>query len=385
MDNKKSIIIGSIVALVILAIVLLITFTTELYGFFVVLLTLFIILLISLGFYIKEKPDEYSVFQKEKKRILKTYSSAIIEVENLPNIAGKNIIKVKSMDDLVDAQLELREPIYYKNDNDSCFFLLLHYNEACIYILRLNPDVISPTEQSLRFIQMDDSKQLNYESLLDNIENTLVLKLDELRSVRISPVRNRKKIEVIDSSAIKEKIKENKDFNEKTLIDELSKTSIIKNLQEQLNNLEKEYKKDVKNETKKETKKEKEEEQKIAKTFQKIEEEPEESLYDKIMREAAEEEAAEEAIRAALKESPKDIKEEKKEEPEDPIIAQILDEEEPIKIIEEKKTEEKKIEEKKEISNNENIPEKKTPKKPKKPNKNTHAARRATAYKKNNK
>ena len=381
MDNKKSIIIGSIVALVILAIVLLITFTTELYGFFVVLLTLFVILLISLGFYIKEKPDEYSVFQKEKKRILKTYSSAIIEVENLPNIAGKNIIKVKSMDDLVDAQLELREPIYYKNDNDSCFFLLLHYNEACIYILRLNPDVISPTEQSLRFIQMDDSKQLNYESLLDNIENTLVLKLDELRSVRISPVRNRKKIEVIDSSAIKEKIKENKDFNEKTLIDELSKTSIIKNLQEQLNNLEKEYKKDVKNEPKKEeTKKEKEEEQKIAKTFQKIEEEPEESLYDKIMREAAEEEAAEEAIRVALKESSKDIKEEKKEEPEDPIIAQILDEEEPIKIIEEKK-----IEEKKEISNNENIPEKKAPKKPKKPNKNTHAARRATAYKKNNK
>lgn len=376
MDNKKSIIIGSIVALVILAIVLLITFTTELYGFFVVLLTLFVILLISLGFYIKEKPDEYSVFQKEKKRILKTYSSAIIEVENLPNIAGKNIIKVKSMDDLVDAQLELREPIYYKNDNDSCFFLLLHYNEACIYILRLNPDVISPTEQSLRFIQMDDSKQLNYESLLDNIENTLVLKLDELRSVRISPVRNRKKIEVIDSSAIKEKIKENKDFNEKTLIDELSKTSIIKNLQEQLNNLEKEYKKDVKNETKKE----KEEEQKIAKTFQKIEEEPEESLYDKIMREAAEEEATEEAIRAALKESPKEVKEEKKEEPEDPIIAQILDEEEPIKIIEEKKIEEEKV-----ITKNENLQEKKTPKKPKKPNKNTHAARRATAYKKNNK
>ena len=221
MDNKKSIIIGSIIALVILAVVLIITFATELYGFFVVLLTLFVILLISLGFYIKEKPDEYSIFLKEKRRILKTYSSAIIEVENLPNIAGKNIIKVKSMDDLVDAQLELREPIYYKNDNDSCFFLLLHYNEACVYILRLNPDVISPTEQSLRFIQKEDTKQLNYESLLDNIENTLVLKLDELRSVKISPIRNKKKIEVLDSTAIKEKIKENKDYNEKTLIDEL--------------------------------------------------------------------------------------------------------------------------------------------------------------------
>ena len=351
MDNKKSIVIGSIVALVILAIVLLITFTTELYGFFVVLLTLFVILLISLGFYIKEKPDEYSVFQKEKKRILKTYSSAIIEVENLPNIAGKNIIKVKSMDDLVDAQLELREPIYYKNDNDSCFFLLLHYNEACVYILRLNPDVISPTEQSLRFIQKEDSKQLNYESLLDNIENTLVLKLDELRSVKISPVRNRKKIEVIDSSAIKEKIKENKDFTEDTLIDELSKTSIIKNLQAQLSNLEQEYK----------------EEKNSNKTFKPVEEEKEESLYDKIMKEELEEEE---------KEEQEEIKEEINE---DPIITKIINEPE---VIENKKEEEKKVKEvEKEIKKDEKK-EKKAVKKTRKTVKSTHASRRTSSYKK---
>ena len=97
MDNKKSIVIGSIIALVILTIVLIITFTTELYGFFVVLLALFIIILISLGLYIKEKPDEYSIFQKEKKRILKTYSSAIIEVENLPNIANAGFKNVLTM------------------------------------------------------------------------------------------------------------------------------------------------------------------------------------------------------------------------------------------------------------------------------------------------
>ena len=336
MDNKKSIIIGSIVALVILAIVLLITFTTELYGFFVVLLTLFVILLISLGFYIKEKPDEYSVYQKEKKRILKTYSSAIIEVENLPNIAGKNIIKVKSMDDLVDAQLELREPIYYKNDNDSCFFLLLHYNEACIYILRLNSDVISPTEQSLRFIQKEDSKALNYESLLDNIENTLVLKLDELRSVKISPIRNRKKIEVIDSSAIKEKIKENKDFHEKTLIDELSKTSIIKNLQKQLSNLEQEYKEEKNNK----------------KTFQPVKEE--ESLYDKIMKEELEEE-----------------KEEKTKINENKILKAIEEETKKVKEIEKKLNKEE-----------QEAKTKKTNRKPRKGANNTHAARRASSYKK---
>ncbi len=333
MDNKKSIVIGSIIALVILTIVLIITFTTELYGFFVVLLALFIILLISLGLYIKEKPDEYSIFQKEKKRILKTYSSAIIEVENLPNIAGKNIIKVKSMDDLVDAQLELREPIYYKNDNDSCFFLLLHYNEACIYILRLNPDVISPTEQSLRFIQKEDAKLLNYESLLDNIENTLVLKLDELRSVKISPVRNRKKVEVIDSRAIKEKIKENKDYKENTLIGELSKTTEIRKLQEQIKNLEKEYK------TKKQNK-------------EVITPPKEESLYDLIMKEELEDEEKEKEL----------------------VITQLINKEEI-------RNENKKIAEVKNEIEKENK-QKPTSKKVKKSAQNTHATRRTANYKK---
>ena len=193
MDNKKPITICAIIALIVLAIVLIITLVTELYGFFIVLFTLFVVLIISLAIYVREKPDDYSVYTKEKKRILKTYGSVIIEVETLPNIVGKNIIKVKSMDDLVDAQLELREPIYYKNDNDSCFFLLLHYNEACIYILRLNENVISPTEQSIRFMKKDGDND-SYKSLLDNIEDTIVFKLDEMRSYKISPVRKNKKI-----------------------------------------------------------------------------------------------------------------------------------------------------------------------------------------------
>ena len=240
MDNKKPITICAIIALVVLAIVLIITLVTELYGFFIVLFALFVVLIISLAIYVREKPDDYSVYTKEKKRILKTYGSVIIEVETLPNIVGKNIIRVKSMDDLVDAQLELREPIYYKNDNDSCFFLLLHYNEACIYILRLNDNVISPTEQSIRFMGKTGESN-DYQSLLGNIEDTIVFKLDEMRSYKISPVRNNKKIEVVDDTAIKKTLKNNKDYNEKTLIDELSKTTILKNLKEQIEELEKEH------------------------------------------------------------------------------------------------------------------------------------------------
>ncbi len=248
MSNKKNITIFSIIALIILAVVIIITIISGLIGFSIILGALFVILTICLGIYLKEEPDEYSAFIKNKKKILKTYDSVIVEVENIPNIAGKNIIKVKSIEDLVDAQLELREPIYYKNDNNSCFFLLLHYNEACIFILRMNEDIISPTEQSIKY--MKEEKNLETpENILESLENTIVFKLDELRSFRISPIRNDKKIEVIDDTAIKTQIKENKKnkITRDLLEEELSKTAFIKNLKENTEEMEIKKEKELKN------------------------------------------------------------------------------------------------------------------------------------------
>jgi hypothetical protein len=237
MGNKKTITIGSIIALIILAIVIVITLINGLKGFSLILGALFIILTIILATYIKEEPDEYSTFIKNKKRILRTYDSIIVEVEDIPNIAGKNIIKVKSIEDLVDAQLELREPIYYKNDNDSCFFILLHYNEACVYILRMNDGVVSPTEQSIRYMK-EEPNEKQQESILDNVENTIVYKLDELRSFKISPIRNEQEIKVVDDTGIKSEIEQNKEFKKEDIEDEISKTMYIKDLKEKMRQFE---------------------------------------------------------------------------------------------------------------------------------------------------
>lgn len=239
-NNKKTITICSIIALIILAIVIIITLIANLKGFTIILSALFIILTVCLSIYIKEEPDEYTIYIKNKKKILRLYDSIIVEVEEIPNIAGKNIIKVKSIEDLVDAQLELREPIYYKNDNDSCFFMLLHYNEACIYILKMNDSVISPTEQSIRYMKEDTEAKEQDQSILDNIENTIVYKLDELRSFKISPIRNQEKIDVVDDTAIKEEIEHNQDANltTKLLEGEISKTKYIKDLQEKIRQFE---------------------------------------------------------------------------------------------------------------------------------------------------
>ena len=60
---------------------------------------------------------------------------------------GKNIIRVTNLEDLMDAQLELRKPIYYMIEGeDSCSFVLLDNTEACIYILKKNDEVESPLE-----------------------------------------------------------------------------------------------------------------------------------------------------------------------------------------------------------------------------------------------
>lgn len=240
MNNKKTITISSIIALIILAVVIIITIMSDLIGFSIILGALFLILTICLGIYLREDPDEYSSFVKNKKRILRTYDSIIVEVEDIPNIAGKNIIKVKSIEDLVDAQLELREPIYYKNDNDSCFFMLLHYNEACVYILKMNDSIVSPTEQSIRYMKEDKDNKDEPENILNNVENTIVYKLDELRSFKISPIRNDEKIEVVDDTAIKANLEESKDqhITKEALEDEISKTMYINDLKEKIRQFE---------------------------------------------------------------------------------------------------------------------------------------------------
>ena len=67
MNNKKTITVCSIIALIILAVVIIITIMSDLAGFGIILGALFIILIVCLGIYLKEEPDEYSAFIKNKK------------------------------------------------------------------------------------------------------------------------------------------------------------------------------------------------------------------------------------------------------------------------------------------------------------------------------
>ncbi len=279
--TKKSKTTILILALVIYAIIIAICLMNGLTGPAIILGAFFAILAICLGIYIREEPDEFSVFLKNKRRILKTYNSIIVEVEDIPNIAGKNIIKVKSIEDLVDAQLELREPIYYKNDNDSCFFMLLHYNEACIYILKMNADVVSPTEQSIKYMKEEPVSKEETENILDNIENTIVYKLDELRSFKISPIRNNMEVQIVDDTAIKADLENNSEnITKENIEEELSKTMYLKNLKEQMDKYEAEQESVILEEQQEAFKKDQEQR---ASSLEEVEEEPEEETEEETV------------------------------------------------------------------------------------------------------
>ena len=81
--------------------------------------------------------DEDSIYESELKNILKTYDAVLINSENIPDLVGRNIIKVSSIEDLIDAQVEIRKPVYYKKEFDSCTFILLDDKEACIIFASL--------------------------------------------------------------------------------------------------------------------------------------------------------------------------------------------------------------------------------------------------------
>lgn len=151
-----------------------------------VLLVLFIMNLIS-------NKDETSIYNSVLNNIIKTYDAVLINSENIPEIDDRNVIMVNSIEDLIDAQAEIRKPIYYKKEIDSCSFLLLDDKEACIYILKINDEVVSPLEVVL-YEKMDKKNNKSDDAkLLDDIDKTTIIKLENNKSFKVSPIRDKAK------------------------------------------------------------------------------------------------------------------------------------------------------------------------------------------------
>ena len=153
-----------------------------------------VLLFVLMTCFVNSRSDD-SVYKSELNRILKTYDAVLVKCSSLPSLEGRNIINVETINDLVNAQVEIRKPIYYKLQLSCCSFLLLDDKEACTFVLKLNNEVVSELEILLEEEKIKRNKVDEDYSILDDIDKTTIIKLENSKSYRVSPIR-KKTIEI---------------------------------------------------------------------------------------------------------------------------------------------------------------------------------------------
>ena len=154
-----------------------------------------IVLYFSMTFILESKDPEKR-YEKEVQSILKTYDSVLVKSNNIPKLKNKTILSIDSIEDLVDAQLEIRKPICYFKQTDSCSFLLMDEETAYIYIKKVKDSISSPIEIEIRDCMLEKKKEEGIDpDILEAIEKTMIIKLANNKSYKISPIRQKKVIE----------------------------------------------------------------------------------------------------------------------------------------------------------------------------------------------
>lgn len=86
-------------------------------------------------------------YEKRVHKILKTYNSILVRCQNVPTISDKNIVFVEDIAGMINAQIEIRKPILYFQEQKCTSFILLDGNEGYIYILKADCAEVSKVEQ----------------------------------------------------------------------------------------------------------------------------------------------------------------------------------------------------------------------------------------------
>lgn len=151
--------------------------------------TLSAVVFLGIVIYAFDTKDEKSIYLSNLNKVLKSYDAVLVDSENLPELRGKNILMVTNISDMIDAQIEIRKPIYYKRELDSCAFVIIDGKEACVYIMKLNSSVVSPLEVRINELVKESVQKKNKKSVLSEIEKTTIIKLDNMKSYKVSPIK----------------------------------------------------------------------------------------------------------------------------------------------------------------------------------------------------
>ena len=103
---------------------------------YVLLIIGLILFIISTGVFVYQI-WRYQVIELNKikirvKKILRKYREIIVEIEEMPNINGKNVIDVKGFEELITIEEEIRVPIlFYEKNEEEYVFLII--SESVVY------------------------------------------------------------------------------------------------------------------------------------------------------------------------------------------------------------------------------------------------------------
>ena len=153
--NKKMLIYG----LLLLNMIILSIFLIVLHLFEYLILTGVFFIVISI-LLVKEISDhmasDESRYEKQVNRIVKTYSPILVNTNTFPNLKDKSVLPIPQFDDLVNAQAEVRKPIYYVKGKDSTAFYLLNDEVFLIYYVKVHENEVSELEKEIDKIESSD-------------------------------------------------------------------------------------------------------------------------------------------------------------------------------------------------------------------------------------
>lgn len=192
MEREDKLIIAGIATLITIILSFVLLFN-DVMNYFIVGASLAGVLFIYLVILAFSKTDDISVYNKELRKILKTYDSIIVYTKDEIILTDQNVIFLKKFKDLLKSQEEFNKPILYYEEPQSSVFTVQDGNELLVYIMKINENVDSRNEN--RFIAYVNNSKKQKETdvkVLDDLDKTTIIQLKNNKTVKVSPVRKNK-------------------------------------------------------------------------------------------------------------------------------------------------------------------------------------------------
>ena len=131
-----------------------------------------------------------SKYNSTVKNILRTYDVILVEIDNLPEISERKLVNTTSFKDMVNIEYEYRKPVYYIHDDNSYDFMLLTDENIYAYTLKREEESLSILEKYMSDKVKNQNSSEKQLDVLDSLENTTVIKLDNDKEYVVSPMNN---------------------------------------------------------------------------------------------------------------------------------------------------------------------------------------------------